>query len=303
MMDPQSLRNKLGGVITFPVTSFKKDDMSLDIDGYRTNVAEMIKFPLCAVVAAGGTGEMYSLTADEYKEVVDATVKEVAGKTAVIAGVGFNQRIAMEQAKLAESLGADGILCLPPYYPNSHPEGLLNYYKSIGDATNLGLFIYSRDWVAPSASDVQRLADAIPNLIAWKDGQGDLRRYQVIKELVGDRLHWIGGIGDDMVPGYYSMGIRTYTSSIATIAPRLSLQLLERASMLDSASLSRLMSNYVLPLYAMRARRKGYEVSIMKAAMEILGKPAGPVRPPLVEPRPEEIEELKALLERWKPVL
>jgi 5-dehydro-4-deoxyglucarate dehydratase len=105
------------------------------------------------------------------------------------------------------------------------------------------------------------------------------------------------------VPGYYAIGIRTYTSSIATIAPRLSMQLHERASLLDNASLSRLMRNYVLPLYGLRARRKGYEVSVMKVAMELIGKPAGPVRPPLPMPRPEEVEEIKALMEAYDPVL
>jgi len=119
----------------------------------------------------------------------------------------------------------------------------------------------------------------------------------------GDRLHWIGGIGDDMVPGYYSLGIRTYTSSVAVVAPRLSLQLHERAAMLDQASLARLMTNYIIPLYALRARRKGYEVSVMKKAMEILGKPAGPVRPPLPEVRPEEVKEIEALMQSYKPVL
>jgi 5-dehydro-4-deoxyglucarate dehydratase len=69
------------------------------------------------------------------------------------------------------------------------------------------------------------------------------------------------------------------------------------------ASLSRLMSNYVLPLYALRSRRKGYEVSVMKAAMTVLGKPAGRVRPPLVEVREEEVKEIEALMERYKPVL
>ena len=73
--------------------------------------------------------------------------------------------------------------------------------------------------------------------------------------------------------------------------------------MLDSASLSRLMSNYVVPLYAIRQRRKGYEVAVMKKAMEILGKPAGPVRPPLVEVRPDEVKEIEGLMERYKPVL
>lgn len=301
-MEPTELRSKLGGVIAFPVTNFKTD-LSLDIDGYRTNVAAMTEYPLCAVVAAGGTGELYSLTPDEHKQLVEATVAGAGGKSAVIAGVGFGGGLSVALAKQAVAAGADGILMFPPYYPHADFEGLLHYYKAIGQAVDVGLFVYSRDWVNLTAVQVARLCDEIPNLIAFKEGQADLRNYQRVMARCGDRLHWIGGIGDDMVPGYYAIGIRTYTSSIATIAPRLSLQLHERASMLDSASLQRLMTNYVLPLYAIRARRKGYEVSVMKKAMEILGKPAGPVRPPLPEVRPEEIKEIERLMERYEPVL
>ena len=302
MMTPAELKNRLGGVITFPITPFN-DDLSLDVAGHRKNVAEMLQFPFCATVAAGGTGEMYSMTPEENFEVIKSTIEEVNGKIPVLAGVGFNRALAVEMAKKAEEAGADGILCFPPYYPNADREGMLRYYRAIGEATSLGLFIYSRDWAAFSPGEVWRLCEAIPNLIAWKEGQADLRAYQRIMERCGDRLHWIGGIGDDMVPGYYSIGIRTYTSSIAVIAPRLSLQLHERASVLDSASLSRLMSNYVIPLYAIRQRRKGYEVAVMKKAMQILGKPAGPVRPPLVGVRPEEVKEIERLMERYKPVL
>lgn len=303
MLDPQEFRAKLGGVIAFPVTPFSHADLSLDLEAYRKNLRELLEFPLCAVVAAGGTGEMYSLTLDEYEAVVKATVEECGDKMPVIAGVGYNHTIASAMAKQSRAAGADAILCLPPYYPNAHPEGLHHYYQSIADSVDAGILIYSRDWVDPTPAEVARLAENIPNLVAWKDGTANLRRYQMIQERLGDRLHWIGGAGDDMVPGYYSMGIRTYTSSICTIAPRLSLQLHERASMLDGASLSRLMSKYVLPLYAIRARRKGYEVSVMKFAMECLGKPAGPVRPPLVEVRPEERNEIKDLMARYEPVL
>ena len=301
-MTPSELRRRLEGVIAFPVTNFKPD-YSLDIDAYRTNLAEMVRFPMCAVVAAGGTGELYSLTPDEHRELVEATVAEAGGRTAVIAGVGFGGGMSVELAKQAQDAGADGILMFPPYYPNADFEGLVRYYKEIGSAVDLGLFLYSRDTVNLTPPQVFRLSQEIPNLIALKEGQGDIRNYQRVMERCGNRLHWIGGIGDDMVPGYYSIGIRTYTSSIATIAPRLSLQLHERASMLDNPSLSRLMRNYVLPLYAMRSRRKGYEVSIMKKAMEILGKPAGPVRPPLPEVRPEEVKELEGLMRRFEPVL
>jgi 5-dehydro-4-deoxyglucarate dehydratase len=302
MMQPDELRSRLGGVIGFPVTPFKKD-YTLDLDAVRTNVLEMVKMPLCAVVAAGGTGELYSLTPGEHQQVIAATAEAVGGAVPVIAGVGFGSALAVHLAKQAEEAGADGILCFPPYYTNAPFEGLLQYYSEISKATELGLLIYSRDWASFSPTEVYRLAESLPNLVAWKDGQGDLRRLQAVMERVGNRLHWVGGVGDDLVPGYYAIGIRTYTSSIAAIAPRLSMQLHERASMLDSGSLSRLMSNYVLPLYAIRTRRKGYEVSVMKCAMEILGKPAGPVRPPLPEVRPEDREHIAALMHQFKPVL
>src|SRR4029079_3963260 len=114
----------------------------------------------------------------------------------------------------------------------------------IGQATPLGMFIYSRDWANFSPPMVERLA-TIPTLIAWKDGQGDIRRLQAIMNRVGDRLHWIGGAGDDMVAAYYATGIRTYTSSIATVAPKLSLRLHELGSMGDGDSLAELLDRCV----------------------------------------------------------
>ncbi len=300
-MTPDELRNKLSGVIAFPVTPFNAD-FSLDLAGLRRNVQFLLKHPICALVAAGGTGEFYSLTPAEHRAVVEATVAEAGGRAPVIAGVGINPQLAIELARQAEAAGADGILMFPPYYTNAHDDGLFEYYSAIASATSLGHFIYSRDWAALSSAMVERLSK-IPNLVGLKDGQGDLRRLQTIMARVGDRLQWIGGVGDDLVPGYYALGIRCYTSSIANIAPRLSLQLHDRASALDAASLSRLMSNYVIPLYNIRARKRGYEVSVMKAAMTILGMPAGPVRPPLPAIRPEEENELRSLMERYKPVL
>lgn len=303
MMTPTELRNKLKeGVIAFPITPFNKD-LLLNLEGLRHNLTKLIEHELCAVVAAGGTGEVYSLTPDEYAAVVRLTVEIVNGKSPVIAGVGFNQPLAVEMAKQAAAAGADGILALPPYYPNADDEGMWAYYKAIGAATDLGLLIYSRDWANFSPAMVEKLAKNIPTLCAWKDGQADIRRYQMIINRVGDRLHWIGGAGDDSLPGYYSIGIRTYTSSIATVAPKLSLKLHEAGCKENCAELMKLMHEYVIPLYALRARRKGYEVSAMKAMMDMVGLQGGPVRPPLPEVRPEEKEELRTIVEKWKPYL
>jgi 5-dehydro-4-deoxyglucarate dehydratase len=293
----------MGGVIAFPTTPFRPGDLGLDVDGLRANLAHMAKFPFCAVVAAGGTGELYSLTPDEHRLVVAATVEAFRGKCPVIAGVGFNQALAVQLARASAEAGADGILALPPYYPGAPDDGMLEYYRAIGAATPLGMLIYSRDWVAYGPEQVARLAAAIPTLCAWKDGQGDIRRYQAIRQRVGDRLYWIGGIGDDCVPGYYAIGVRTYTSSIATVAPRLSLELHRVAAAGDYTALGKLMNDYVVPLYDFRARKKGYEVTVMKAAMDMVGLRGGPVRPPLPGLRAEETDELRAMMKKWTPVL
>jgi 5-dehydro-4-deoxyglucarate dehydratase len=299
-MDPRQLRSQLRGVIAFPVTPLK-NDLSLDLEGLKKNLTALSAHPLCAIIAAGGTGELYSLTSSEQQQVLKTTVEHVAGKIPVLAAVGFNPHIAAEAAKASAAAGASGLLMFPPYYPQPDDEGTVDYYKSIASATNLPVIIYSRDWFNPGPALVERLAAAIPNLIAWKDGQGDIRRYQLIRQKLGERLHWIGGAGDDLVPGYYSIGIRTYTSSIANITPRLSLELHERASEGDSAKLTRIMNACVLPLYAFRARRRGYEVSAMKSMMEMIHLAGGPVRPPLLNVKPEELPELQRILEAYKP--
>jgi 5-dehydro-4-deoxyglucarate dehydratase len=298
-MQPTELRKKLHGVISFPVTPFKKD-LSLDLDGLRRNLRSLLNHPVCAIVAAAGTGELHSLSPGEALSVLNATIEVVNHRVPVLVGVGFNLAVAEELAVKAELSGASGILAFPPYYPSPDDDGVVAYYRGIAEATKLGMLIYSRDWFAPGPSLVEKLAQQIPNLIAWKDGQGDLRRYQMIRERVGDRLHWIGGAGDDMVPAYFSIGIRTYTSSIANVAPKLSLRLHELASAGHSDELTKLMNELVIPLYALRARRKGYEVSAMKAMMDLIGLAGGPVRPPLVDLKAEEVESLKASLEKWR---
>lgn len=300
-MNPTTLRNKLSGVIAFPVTPFK-ENLSLDLPGLHHNLTKLLEHPISAVVAAGGTGEIYSLTPAEYARVIELTAHAIEDRIPVIAGVAFGQRLAVEMAQTAEKAGADGILAFPPYYPNADDEGLIEYYRAIGESTRLGMIIYSRDWINFSPAMVERLS-AIPTLVAWKDGQGDIRRLQAIMNRVGDRLHWIGGAGDDMVAAYYSIGIRTFTSSIATVAPRLSLRLHELAETEDREALTELLDRCVIPLYALRARRKGYEVSAMKAMMDMVGLNGGPVRPPLVNVSAEEEDELRVILATWEKFL
>jgi 5-dehydro-4-deoxyglucarate dehydratase len=296
-MVPGELRAKLRGPIAFPVTPFD-GSLALDLAALRANVRALLEDPPAAIVAAGGTGELYSLSPPEHLAVVRAVVEECGGVAPVIAGVGFNTALGCQLAAEAARAGANGILVFPPYYPLADEDGLLEYYRAIGAATPLGLLIYSRDWFHPGAAFVERLA-GIETLTAWKDGQGDVRRLQILMGRVGDRLRWVGGAGDDMVPAYYAAGLRSYTSSVSNLSPRLARALHDYASDGD-ARLAAVMADLIVPLYALRGRRRGYEVSVMKALMDLLGMPGGPVRPPLTNVDPETAVALRALAAKYR---
>jgi 5-dehydro-4-deoxyglucarate dehydratase len=194
------------------------------------------------------------------------------------------------------------LLAFPPYFPGAEDDGLVEYYRTIAESSSLNMIIYSRDWFHPSPALVERLAK-IRSLIAWKDGQGDIRRLQILRSHVGARLQWIGGAGDDLVPAYYGIGIRAFTSSVANVAPRMALQLHEAGARGDSKTLESLMASHVVPLYALRARRRGYEVSAMKALMNLLGLAGGLPRPPVPVLRPEDHAYLETLVPAWRSAL
>jgi 5-dehydro-4-deoxyglucarate dehydratase len=298
-MTPQEFSKKLKGVFGFPVTPFR-NDLSLDLDALAHNVDEMTRYPFCAIVAAGGTGEMYSMTPQEIEDVVRVTVEATAGRMPVVAGTGFNAAIGADIARRIERVGADCVLVLPPYYINAPETGLFEFYRTIGDSTGLPLMVYSRDWAVFTPEMVARLCDRVPRLGGWKDGQGDGRKYQRIMQFNGDRLAWYGGLGDDCVPTYFAAGVQAYTSSISNIAPRLSLALADAGMKRDFDRLDGLMKKYVHPLYALRERARGYEVAAMKVAMETLGMRAGPVRPPLMNCRPQDVDDIRELMKVYE---
>jgi 5-dehydro-4-deoxyglucarate dehydratase len=91
--------------------------------------------------------------------------------------------------------------------------------------------------------------------------------------------------------------VRGYTSSLSNFAPKLSMRLWA------DADITGLLQRYVYPLWAMRGRMRGYEVAVTKTAMELLGIAAGPVRPPLANMRPEDVADLRELIELYRDVL
>jgi 5-dehydro-4-deoxyglucarate dehydratase len=294
-----SLRDQLRGVFGFPITPFHQD-LSLNLAALEKNVDEMTRHPYCAIVAAGGTGEIYSLTPEEAEQVVATAVRATQGRMPVVAGVGYNSVIGADMARRMERAGADALLVMPPYYINAPEAGWIEYYKAIANSTGLPLALYSRDWAAFTPDQVARLADAVPSLQIWKDGQGNIRMFQRIMAKLGDRLAWVGGLGDDCAGGYWSIGVQAYTSSISNVSAKISLAIAEAGQKQDFTTLNQILNTHVHPLYALRDKMRGYEVTVMKELMELMGITAGPARPPLCAVREEHRAELAQLVSLYR---
>lgn len=297
MATHQELQAQLRGVTAFPITPFTAN-LDVDLPALKHNVDWMVRHGIRSLVAAGGTGELYSLTTDEIEAVHRTVIEASAGRAGVICGVGGKVREARKLAAASEQAGASGILILPPAYGPSPEDGLVAFYAGIASAVEIGVLPYARDWAIFSPEAVAKLVETAPNVVAFKDGSADLRLWARIRARIGDRLAWVGGVGDDMVHTYFAAGAEGFTSSVANFMPWVSLELFETAHRGDFDACRRIFEDKVADFYAIRARRRGFEVSSVKYAMELCGLPAGPVRPPLTELGHDERAIIQAMVDR-----
>src|SRR5258705_6503448 len=138
-MNPSELAKRIGeGLLSFPVTHFTKD-LEFDERAYREHISWLLEYKPAGLFAAGGTGEFFSLTLNEFSSVVRAAVQQTAGRVPVLAGCGYGTAMAKEFARAAEDGGADGILLLQPYLVNSEGAGLSPHAEEVCPAPKLGV--------------------------------------------------------------------------------------------------------------------------------------------------------------------
>lgn len=301
-MTPAELKSKLAGVHAFPITPFGPSG-ELDLEGLQENADWLASSGVSTIVAPSGTGELFGLSPEEALQVLEATVDAVAGRKPVIAGVGFSGSVAAQLASGAQRRGADGILALPPYYANPDAQGLVEYYQQIARATDLGLIVYARDSARITPTTLEILAESIPTLVSLKDGRGDVRLFQQLRDHVvqrfgSDRLVWVAGVGDDLVAPYFSVGAQGFTSSLACFWPEIAVEIFELAAASNVEEMMGLQARSVRPFYELRQRGRGFEVSVMKAAMMCLGFKAGPARAPLSNLSDVDVEDLRMILKQ-----
>jgi 5-dehydro-4-deoxyglucarate dehydratase len=304
-MSPQEMAGILGkGLLSFPVTHFDQD-FRFQEGAYREHCAWLLSFKrLTGLFAAGGTGEVFSLSPQEIGAVVSAAVQETNGQTPVIAGCAFGTVMAVELAKAAEKAGADGLLLFPPYLIEPSQEGLMAHIDAVCQATSIGVIVYNRDNSILTDESLAKLCDRNSNLVGFKDGVGSVELMMRVYAKLGDRLTYIGGLptAETFALPYLEMGVTTYSSAIYNFMPEWALAFYDAVRAKDHAKVMKGLKEFVLPYIAIRNENKGYAVSIVKAGMRAIGRSAGPVRHPLTELTTDQFTRLKRLVDTAKPV-
>jgi len=300
MYTPQDLKQILSaGLLSFPLTDFDEQG-DFRPRTYIERLEWLAPYGASALFAAGGTGEFFSLVPGEYSDIIRTAVETCKGKVPIIAGAGGATRAAIAYAQEAERLGAHGILLMPHYLTEACQEGIAEHVEAVCKSVKFGVIIYNRAVCKLNADTLERLAERCPNLIGFKDGVGEIESMVTIRRRLGDRFTYLGGLptAEVYAAAYKALGVPVYSSAVFNFIPKTAMDFYAKE---DHATVGKLIDEFFLPYLAIRNRKAGYAVSIVKAGARVVGHDAGPVRTPLTACTEAEHEELAALIKRLGP--
>ncbi|MFD7453754.1 4-hydroxy-tetrahydrodipicolinate synthase [Kitasatospora sp. NPDC059827] len=278
-----------GRVLTAMVTPFTADG-ALDLDGAQRLATHLVDSGNDGLVVNGTTGESPTTSDAEKAQLVRAVVEAVGDRAHVVAGVGTNDtHHSVELARQAEAAGAHGLLVVTPYYNKPPQEGLYRHFTQVADATGLPVMTYDipgRSGVALSHETLVRLGEH-PRIVANKDAKGDLGA--AAWAIARSDLAWYSG--DDILNlPLLSVGAVGVVSVVGHVVAG-ELKAMIEAYLAGDVAKATAVHQGLLPVFTGMFRTQG--VILTKAALDLQGLPAGPLRLPLVGATSEEIDRLK----------
>jgi 4-hydroxy-tetrahydrodipicolinate synthase len=289
------MAGRFGSVITAMVTPFR-DDHAVDLDRAQELAVHLLANGSDAVVAAGSTGESPTLTYQEKAELFRAVGEAVRGKGKLLCGTGtYSTAETLELTQAAEDAGADGLLVVTPYYNKPPQRGLIAHFERVADATDLPIMAYnipSRTATRIEHDTLLRLAQK-PNIVAVKDSTGDFQGLSRLIAEVPDGFEVYSG--DDWATfGYLCLG----AVGVVSVASHLvGPQVHQMVDLIQTGDIpaARKIHESLSPLFnALFVTSNPIPV---KAALEMVGRPCGTARLPLVPATVEEKDRVRKALE------
>ncbi|MBO3841262.1 MAG: dihydrodipicolinate synthase family protein [Candidatus Brockarchaeota archaeon] len=320
-MEPEKFREfmKKGAVVCVQLTPFKEDE-DVDYEGLRDNTTWLVeesKGEPLVLVPVGSTGEKYALSDEEWKKVVRTVVDAANGKVPIMPGASHSgTRVAIERAKYAQDIGADGIMVVLPYYHVPEEEGLYLHYKRICDAIDIGVMPYnnpdvSKIYMKPHL--LKRLVDNANNIVAVKENTPFIPTlYEHIKT-VGDKVPIMQGRGEWWFAATAFLGVKGYISGYANFMPKICFDLLRAGLNGDFKGLKKIIEEKLDPyeeFIAKMCKKYGPSTTIlpypyvssymiyavMKTTMDMLGLKGEHMRLPLLDLKEEDKKELEKIV-------
>ncbi len=259
-------------------------------------IDDQIQHKTDAIIICGTTGEGSTLTMEEHKECIRFTVEHVAGRVPVIAGTGSNcTETAIELSRDAEKDGADALLVVTPYYNKATQKGLLEHYTMVAESVHIPIIMYnvpSRTGTNIQPETAVEIARRNPNVVGIKDATGNLSQTAMMAHLAGGALDIYSGNDDEVLP-ILSLGGIGVISVLANIQPEETHNMVmdylngdrEKAMkfQLDAIPLIKALFCEVNPIP-------------IKTAMNLMGMEVGPLRRPLCDMEPQNLERLRAAM-------
>lgn len=280
------------GTYTVTITAFDEAG-NLDLDAQSRFTDWQIGEGIHGLIPLGSTGEFLSLTEAERRAVARAVVETAAGRVPVLVGAGAERtEDAMAAAAMAEEVGADGVMVIPPFYSTPTEAELLRHYERIAGAISVPVMLYNNPATANvdlTPPIVARLSE-IEGVDAIKESTMDVTRVRDILDLCGDRMAVFGGI-----MGYESFcaGAVGWVAVGSNVMPRAFARLFDLTEAEDHRA-ARALYAEILPVIRLVAGHR--YVSATKAALALMGRGVGEPRAPRL-PLPEaELDEVRTAL-------
>lgn len=268
---------------------------AVDYLGLEQLIAFHLKEQTDGLLVLGTTGESPTLSEEEEEEIVRFTVEKVNGRIPVIAGAGSNATAkTVKKVQRFAELGADQLLVITPYYNKTSDAGLLAHFKAIADASSLPIILYnvpSRTGMTISLPVLTELAKH-PRIIGIKEASGDMSYTMEVAQLIDESFALYSG-NDDLILPILSIGGIGVISVWANIQPKVVHELVHDYLDGNSHSAKEKQLTHLALINALFSETNPIPV---KAAMNHLGLPAGPLRLPLIELGEEKKQQLIALL-------
>ena len=284
------------GSLTALVTPFTAAG-ALDEKAFRSLVEWQIGEGTKGLVPVGTTGESPTLTHDEHRQVVKACVEVAKGRVPVVAGAGSNNtEEAVGLAKYAESVGADAVLVVTPYYNKPTQRGLYAHFAAIAKATKLPIIIYNippRSVIDMSPETMGRLAADFANIVGVKDATGKVERVSEQRITCGKDFIQLSG-EDASALGFNAHGGVGAISVTSNVAPRLCAEFQE-ASLTGDRESALDLQDRLMPLHKAIFIEAG--VSGSKYALARLGRIENVVRSPLMTVEQSTADRIDAAMQ------